>query len=737
MLSAFTISAMIAAATPAPPEPVSEVARVMRYVQWGVLLLLGGGVLWVGWRDMARLSLSRIWAISVHTLRESVRQRVLLLIPAVMLLIVLFGLFQRGFDEVSSLRQATETCIVSSSVLTLVLMLLLTAFAFPREIESRTIYSLVTKPVSRLEIFGGKVIGLSMVAAIVLGLMGLFSYGYLHVRAAQLLGAARERLAAQESAASAHAQAERDLIRYERSRVSGSLAEGPSPTTRPADTRTPTFEPSDESLAQLVHMGLLVSMNYIDVSRPMALAPGLPPDLPRSLADDKAWQWGITRRAYVAHYVLNMPPQNARGARWRLRIRMAWPGHRGSDPLAVSVRLFTRDFSQPQQVPWRAAPEGLIRIGWKINQGEELRANLRPIAEDSDIYASDELVLSGQFLEALGDVSQLAIGIMPIGSAEGQLFGARPDGLAVDLLAPGSDAAVATLNPVEFRLLPQVFYQNIFPIQGSKAGQTAENAVFHFSGLDAADLAAGDLVFQIDLQRIDKGSGAAYLSNALVTVINPGTGKMLTNPVTGRPEPLRVFPSSEHASYLHVPRDFASGGELVLEIRPANAGDIFRMGSRSVRLLGAPSSFAFNLLKSMAICLIQSVVVVAIGVMASVFLSWPVALLLNAVVLIAGNLLDFVSGIARHQTPVFNVSDADQRSVQLLQQAANRFVEESARVVTTIMPDYGRFQPVAHIGQGVSIPGVDLLWNLLWALAYIGPAIAIGYLCLHYKEVAR
>src|SRR5207244_1514439 len=51
------------------------------------------------------------------------------------------------------------------------------------EIENRVIYTVVTKPTTRLEIVLGKVVGFARVSLAILVIMGIFSYGYLAVRA--------------------------------------------------------------------------------------------------------------------------------------------------------------------------------------------------------------------------------------------------------------------------------------------------------------------------------------------------------------------------------------------------------------------------------------------------------------------------------------------------------------------------------------------------------------------------
>ena len=64
----------------------------------------------------------------------------------------------------------------------------------PKEIESRVIYTIVTKPTTRLELIVGKVMGFARVSATVLIIMGLFTWGYLEIRQRGQLKQVAERL---------------------------------------------------------------------------------------------------------------------------------------------------------------------------------------------------------------------------------------------------------------------------------------------------------------------------------------------------------------------------------------------------------------------------------------------------------------------------------------------------------------------------------------------------------------
>ncbi len=71
---------------------------------------------------------------------------------------------------------ATGLVVVVSTVI-------LACTNLPREIENRVIFTVVTKPTTRLEIVVGKIAGFALVSGTILLIMGAFTFGYLHLRA--------------------------------------------------------------------------------------------------------------------------------------------------------------------------------------------------------------------------------------------------------------------------------------------------------------------------------------------------------------------------------------------------------------------------------------------------------------------------------------------------------------------------------------------------------------------------
>jgi len=126
-------------------------------------------------KDFASLSLRRVWALSLLTLKESFRRYIWIVI----ILFAVFLLFVTWFSDTANRQPAQQLLglmFFAINVLIMPLVVLLSVFTLPGEIKSRTIYNLVTKPVRSGEIVLGRILGFTIAGTILLVLMGLFSY---------------------------------------------------------------------------------------------------------------------------------------------------------------------------------------------------------------------------------------------------------------------------------------------------------------------------------------------------------------------------------------------------------------------------------------------------------------------------------------------------------------------------------------------------------------------------------
>ena len=117
-------------------------------------------------------SLKRINVIGVNTLTEAVRQKVFIFLLVIGLVFIALAIFfsQYNLGEQEQMKVIKDTCLGVISVISTLIAIVGTAQLLPSEVENRTIYTILAKPVRRFEFLLGKFYGsvlllvLSMVA---------------------------------------------------------------------------------------------------------------------------------------------------------------------------------------------------------------------------------------------------------------------------------------------------------------------------------------------------------------------------------------------------------------------------------------------------------------------------------------------------------------------------------------------------------------------------------------------
>jgi hypothetical protein len=104
---------------------------------------------------------------------------VLWLTPLVILGVLVVAQFQKPIDPQDAVRQTTSYCLFATGLLVAIVTIILACTNLPQEIENRVIYTVATKPTTRLEIVIGKVMGFCRVSLWILLIMGIFSWSYL------------------------------------------------------------------------------------------------------------------------------------------------------------------------------------------------------------------------------------------------------------------------------------------------------------------------------------------------------------------------------------------------------------------------------------------------------------------------------------------------------------------------------------------------------------------------------
>jgi len=125
---------------------------------------------------------SRIAAIASNTLLELIRLKVFyfLLIFALLIIGCSFFLVNLSFQE--QFQVLKDVSLGAMSIFTWLLAVLATAMLLPKDIEDRTLYTILAKPVPRLEYLLGKLLGVLALLFVAISLMSVMFVLVLYIR---------------------------------------------------------------------------------------------------------------------------------------------------------------------------------------------------------------------------------------------------------------------------------------------------------------------------------------------------------------------------------------------------------------------------------------------------------------------------------------------------------------------------------------------------------------------------
>lgn len=114
-----------------------------------------------------------IWLIALITMKEGLRQRILYGIFIASLLLTLFAVLISGLFMRDILKILLDICLSSISLGGLLTPFFLSINSLSGDIEKRTIYTLISRNISRNDYILGKFLGLALLTGIVMSLLSL------------------------------------------------------------------------------------------------------------------------------------------------------------------------------------------------------------------------------------------------------------------------------------------------------------------------------------------------------------------------------------------------------------------------------------------------------------------------------------------------------------------------------------------------------------------------------------
>jgi ABC-2 type transport system permease protein len=127
-------------------------------------------------------SFARVLAITLNTLTELTRLKVFYVLLVFALLLIGSSIFMAQFTFQQEFQILKDVSLGAMSIFTSLLAIVATARLIPQDIEDRTVYTILAKPVPRFEYVLGKIAGVLLLLAISTLVMSAAFFLVLHAR---------------------------------------------------------------------------------------------------------------------------------------------------------------------------------------------------------------------------------------------------------------------------------------------------------------------------------------------------------------------------------------------------------------------------------------------------------------------------------------------------------------------------------------------------------------------------
>ncbi|HQW27682.1 MAG: ABC transporter permease subunit [Verrucomicrobiales bacterium] len=160
-------------------------------------------------------SLGRVWTIATSTVTQLVRMKTFYFLLAFALVVVAVGNFNIPATPVKELSMIKKVSFGTMDLFAWLFAIVATALLIPRDIEDRTLYTILSKPVRRIEYLFGKLTGVLVVVGTSLVAMYAICAIMIFARESLYLTAEHDAMTASGQYTGAEIQEQLDLIRQQ------------------------------------------------------------------------------------------------------------------------------------------------------------------------------------------------------------------------------------------------------------------------------------------------------------------------------------------------------------------------------------------------------------------------------------------------------------------------------------------------------------------------------------------
>jgi hypothetical protein len=654
-----------------------------------------GGLFVYGLGDLVRLSLVRVWAISSVVFSESIRRRVLWVAPLAMLGVIVVSQLQRSVDEQDAVRQTIKYCLFASGFLVVVAGIILSCTNLPRDIESKVVFTVVTKPATRLDIALGKIVGFARVSATILLIMGLFSYAYLFLLSSTLNRSVESRIASGQAD-----EFQRNLLTHYQSE--GLLQ------ARQLETggRMLTVARRSDEAVQVIGSGQIARVPFV-------------------VTDEQMTPNGIT----------NVPPGSA-GVSVMVRVGF----EQVATPRPVIREEVQAPFIQPETPAGKPFGEAAMSVWISSLDGSDIVGstminNGKPLTvPDPSGQTALQFDLKPEQAAALAAVKRFYVSIAPANSNYLIRVDDDPVAMVVPAVPPAQPTTIRSAadfaNPSQRVALQgrDGRFGQLIPGEDTATG-TQTLAVYRFTNAGQPEIRDGKVWLQM---RVGIESTADEQTETPAVRVLVADRKSAATAQT-----IRAIDNNKTFFVDLEPQAFASGN-YDIQVTPVTKDLVIGLRDSSVAVVAKRNGFALNLAKSLFAQWMLSILVVTIGLFCSMFVGWPIAIVLSLLLLLGRWLVEQVRdtlapGIGSMVATDVGVTNAAGAKV------IDRTVEFLASTLTTVadyLPDISRFSTASFVERGVLLPWSQIA-SAAQVLAIFGVVLfVLSYVIFRNKEVA-
>jgi hypothetical protein len=133
----------------------------------------------LGVEELFVLAPRRILAITILTVKESVRRKALMVGGVFLLLFMFAGWFLRSSEADTPAKPYVAFVFTTTKFVLFPLTLILACWGLPADIKDRSIHTVVTKPVKRSEVVLGRIFGYAFLVTVIVAVVALIGYVWL------------------------------------------------------------------------------------------------------------------------------------------------------------------------------------------------------------------------------------------------------------------------------------------------------------------------------------------------------------------------------------------------------------------------------------------------------------------------------------------------------------------------------------------------------------------------------